>query len=98
MPEDYPRSLLELERRFGTDETCREYLAMVRWPDGFRCPRCDSARGWPRKKGGLTECGDCGYKASVTSGTILDRTRIPLTIWFRAMWLVTSEKHGISAL
>lgn len=98
MAEDYPTDLLEFERRFGTTEACRAYLAALRWPDGFRCPRCGSERGWPRKAGGLIECAACRYKASATAGTIFDRTRIPLTVWFRAMWLVTSQKNGASAL
>jgi transposase-like protein len=98
MPEDYPATLLEFERRFSTEEACRRYLTCLRWPEGFRCPRCGSGRAWPRIGGGLTECADCGYKASATAGTIFDRTRIPLHIWFRVMWLVTSQKNGASAL
>lgn len=98
MAEDYPSNLLEFERRFGTEEACRAYLVSLRWPEGFRCPRCRSDRAWPRKGGDLTECARCGYKASATAGTILDRTRIPLAVWFRAMWLVTNQKNGASAL
>lgn len=98
MAEDYPTNLIEFEKRFATEEACRAYLARLRWPEGFRCPRCRADRGWPRSSGGLTECAGCGYKASATAGTILDRTRIPLALWFRAMWLVTSQKNGISAL
>jgi len=98
MIEDYPATLLEFERRFGTDEACRDYLTRLRWPEGFRCPRCAASRVWPRSKGGLMECGVCAYKVSATAGTIFHRTRIPLTIWFRAMWLVTGQKTGVSAL
>lgn len=98
MGDDYPANLLEFERRFATEEACLEYLRHLRWPEGYRCPRCTSSRGWPRCRGGLTECAECGYKASATAGTIFDRTRIPLHVWFRAMWLVTSEKNGASAL
>lgn len=98
MSDDYPATLFEFERRFSTEEACRDYLVRLRWPGGFRCPRCGSSRAWPRIRGGLTECGDCGYKTSATAGTIFDRTRIPLHIWFRAMWLVTSQKNGASAL
>lgn len=98
MGENYPSNLLEFEKRFGTEESCRAYLLALRWPEGFRCPRCYSDRAWPRKSGGLIECSCCGYKASATAGTIFDRTRIPLTIWFRAMWLVTNQKNGASAL
>lgn len=98
MPEDYPSNLLEFEKRLGTEEACCAYLASLRWPEGFRCPRCRSDRAWPRKTGGLTECARCGYRASATAGTIFDRTRMPLGIWFRAIWLVTNQKNGASAL
>jgi transposase-like protein len=98
MPGDYPTTILEFEDRFNTDEACRQYLARLRWPEGFRCPRCSGARAWPRAQGGLWECASCGYKASATAGTILDRTQLPLRLWFRAMWLVTSQKSGMSGL
>ncbi len=96
--EDYPRNLLEFERRFGTEEACRSYLAALRWPAGFRCSRCGSDRAWPRRGTDLMECARCGYKASATAGTIFDRTRLPLTRWFRAMGVVTNPKTGVSAL
>lgn len=96
--EDYPSNLLQFERRFATKEACRVYLVGLRWPEGFRCPHCRSDRAWPRKAGGLIECAGCGYTVSATAGTIFDRTRIPLTVWFRAMWLLTHQKNGASAL
>ena len=96
--EQYPRDLLQFERQFGTEEACRDYLATLRWPEGFRCRRCGSTRAWSRKARALMECAGCGYQSSITAGTIFDRTRIPLTIGFRAMWLVTNAKNGISAL
>lgn len=94
--EDYPRSLAEFERRFASDEECREYLFRLRWPDGFRCPKCGGAHGW--RVNTLTQCGGCGRQTSVIAGTIFQGTRTPLTIWFRAMWYVTSQKNGASAL
>lgn len=97
MAEDYPATLVEFEDRFSTEEACRDYLARLRWPPGFRCPRCQASRGWPRTRG-LVECGGCGYQASPTAGTIFEGTRIPLPLWFRAMWLVPSQKSGVSAL
>ena len=95
--EDYPRNLTEFEASFSTDEDCRVYLARLRWPDGFRCPRCDSGQWWPVRKV-LLECGGCGCQTSVTAGTIFQDIRTPLPIWFRAMWWVTSQKNGASAL
>lgn len=97
MGEDYPRTLLELERRFSTEAACAEYLASLRWPAGWVCPRCAGADAWTtRRKRWL--CGHCRYEMSITAGTIFQDSRLPLTIWFRAMWQITSQKNGISAL
>lgn len=97
--EDYPRTLREFEQRFATEEACRVYLAQLRWPHGFVCPRCGGVRGWPiRTRLGLWQCAQCGRQTSVTAGTVFQDTRSPLTTWFRAMWAVTSQKTGTSAL
>lgn len=96
MLEEYPRDLMELEANFATEEACRAYLARLRWPSGFRCPRCGSEKAWPVR--GLWECAGCGCQTSVTAGTIFQDTRIPLPVWFRAMWWVTTQKNGASAL
>jgi transposase-like protein len=95
--EDYPTTILQFEARFGTEEACREYLVSVRWPDGFRCPVCAHAKGWWTKRG-LLHCALCGHQTSVTAGTIFQDTRKPLRLWFRAMWYVTNQKSGVSAL
>ena len=97
MEEDYPRTLQELERRFSTEKACREYLFDLRWPDGFRCPRCDVRKSWTLQSGRV-QCADCGYQVSTTAGTVFQDTRTPLTVWFRAMWLLTSQKNGVSAV
>jgi transposase-like protein len=95
--EDYPRTLSELEKRFSTEEDCRDYLFKLRWPAGYRCPRCGHDKAWPIGSV-LFQCTECDYKASVTAGTIFESTRKPLTLWFRATWWVTSQKTGASAL
>ena len=95
--EDYPRNLAEFEGRFATEAACREYLVRLRWPEGFRCPRCGHGKGWPVRERWF-ECARCGRQTSVTAGTIFQDTRQPLTQWFRAMWWVTSQKTGTSAL
>jgi hypothetical protein len=69
MEEDYPRTLLELERRFSTEQACREYLFDLRWPDGFRCPRCEAGKCW-------TLCAGCGYQVSMTAGTVFQDTNL----------------------
>jgi len=96
MKEEYPRNLTELEAKFGTEEACRAYLTRLRWPDGYRCPRCSGIRSWPIRRV-LLECADCGSQTSVTAGTIFQDTRTPLPVWFRAMWWVAAQKNGASA-
>jgi transposase-like protein len=97
MDEDYPRTLLELERRFSSEEACIEYLAALRWPSGWACPRCSGTDAWSIRRARWL-CGHCRYETSVTAGTVFQDSHLPLTIWFRAMWQITSQKNGISAL
>ena len=96
MVESYPKTILELEQRFATDDACREYLFQLRWPSGFVCPRCDDISAWPASRGRFV-CRSCRHQTSVTAGTIFENTRKPLTLWFRAIWYVTSQKNGASA-
>jgi transposase-like protein len=96
MTEDYPRTLLELERRFSDETACRAYLFALRWPEGFRCPVCGGHGLGIRRD--LWRCVDCARETSVMAGTIFQDSKLPLTVWFRAMWHVTSQKNGISAL
>jgi len=95
--EDYPATLLEFEQRFATEQACRDYLAQLRWPDGFRCPGCESPHAWLNTRG-LWECAQCHRQTSVTSGTIFQDTRLPMRLWFRAMWYLTNQKYGANAL
>ncbi len=93
----YPRSMGEVRAWFSTDDDCRDYLEWLRWPSGFVCPECSTAGGW-RLTDGRLMCAACGNRTSVTAGTIFDRTRTPLTVWFMACWLFASQKDGVSAL
>jgi len=95
--EDYPRTVLEFEERFASEEACREYLFGLRWPEGFRCPNCGWGRAWETKRG-LHRCPHCDVQVSLTAGTIFQDTHKPLRLWFRALWYVTNQKHGVSAL
>jgi transposase-like protein len=94
--EDYPKTVLEFQKRFATEEACIEYLEQIRWPDGFRCPRCGHDHAWVMKRG-LHWCCRCDYQVSVTAGTIFQNTRKPLQLWFNAIWHVVSQKNGVSA-
>ncbi len=95
--EDYPRTVQEFESRFSTEDGCRAYLVALRWPDGFRCPRCQGKKA-VMVRDTLFQCCDCRRQVSATAGTIFQDTRKPLVMWFRAMWYVTSQKNGTSAL
>ncbi len=95
--EDYPRNVLELEDRFPAEEACREYLLRLRWPEGFICPACQSHGGWAATRGRMI-CSACRHQASATAGTIFQGTHKPLRMWFRAIWYVTSQKNGASAM
>jgi transposase-like protein len=95
--EDYPCNVMELEKQFATEEACKAYLFRLRWPDGFVCPRCQTPGSWSASRERLI-CQKCRYQASVTAGTIFQDTHKPLTMWFRAVWHVTSRKLGASAM
>jgi transposase-like protein len=94
--ESYPRTLMEFESQFGTEEACWDFLVRMRWPDGFVCPVCQGRQAW-RTERSLFHCAECGRQVSVTAGTVFQGTRKPLRLWFRTMWWVTHQKNGASA-
>lgn len=93
---DYPRTYQEFRSWFPDDQACREYLAGLRWPNGFECPNCGCGGCWHVGRG-LRMCVQCALKTSVTAGTIFHRSHTPLSTWFAAVWFVTSSKNGVSA-
>ena len=95
----FPRSLLEFQGRFATESACADYLFARRWPDGFVCPGCGGGRAWLLQTKAFTyECADCRRQTSVTAGTIMHASKLPLTIWFWAAFLMATHSNGISAL
>lgn len=94
---DFPRTALEFEDRFATEEACRAYWIEVRWNGQIVCKRCGNAKVWPLRDGRLYECSDCGHQTSLTSGTLLAGTRKPFKAWFRAIFEISVHRHGISA-
>jgi len=90
-------TLCEVLKEFGSDESCRDYLEALRWPDKINCPRCDSekiSRVYERK---VFDCDSCRYQFSVLAGTILQDTKLPLPTWFATVYLMCESKKGISA-
>jgi transposase-like protein len=93
-----PGSLPEFEVRFPDEAACARWLFERRWPDGFRCPGCGHGKGWELGRGALlVECARCHRQTSVTAGTVLRRSHLPLELWFLAAWLVATHRNGISA-
>lgn len=94
--EQYPKTLLEFEKQFASEEACQEYIYQLRWPEGFKCPRCNHQKAWAMRRKNWW-CSHCKFQVSITAGTIFQNSRIPLQIWFRAIWHIVSQKQGISA-
>jgi hypothetical protein len=96
---DVPGSLIQFQQRFPDDAACAAYLAAVRWPQGFICPCCGHAKAWLlQTKAWTYECAGCRKQTSVTAGTILHGSKLPLTLWFWAAYLMATHSNGISAL
>lgn len=93
---EYPRSAGEFRAWFATDADCLDYVDWLRWPNGFVCPHCSHRGGWLMADG-RHKCGACGSRIAVTAGTLFDRRRTSLTVWFAACWMFAAQKRGISA-
>jgi transposase-like protein len=94
---EYPKDLLEFRDQFHSEAACRDYLVRLRRPEGWRCPKCGGKQFWTMKRGVLC-CQNCEQYVSVTAGTLFADTHKPLRLWFEAMWHVTNQKYGASAL
>ena len=94
----FPKSIFEFQRQFSSEEECLRFLIQSRWSEGFSCPKCRHGQFYWKAARKLLQCKKCGYQTTVTSGTIMHRTKIPLTSWFHAAYLVSTITPGISAL
>lgn len=93
-------SMAAFFERYGTESLCAAALERARWPDGFRCPRCGGAahcilHGGVRK---VFQCNACRHQTSLIAGTVFQGTKLPLTVWFLAIYLISQAKTGLSAL
>lgn len=95
---DYPENALEFRDWFSTELACRDYLFRLRWPNGFRCPRCQKQKGWHYMSRPLYRCAGCDYQFSMIAGTLFEDSHKPLRLWFEALWYVVNQKSGVSAL
>lgn len=94
---EYPDTMQSFFKQFPDDQACLKYLELVRWNGGFICPRCANAKAW-KKNRGLYRCASCRHDTSVTAGTVFGNSRVSISTWFQAVWLVVSQKNGMSAL
>ena len=92
------RSLSEFQKAFSDEASCVAFLFKRRWPDGFICPGCSERRAAVLKsRPRLYECLDCGRQTSITAGTAMHRSKLPLTAWFWAAHLMATHSNGMSA-
>jgi transposase-like protein len=90
-------SLLDWQKKFGTEKACAAALAQHRWPNGFMCPHCGYQKAYYMAKRRVYECCQCRHQTYITAGTLFHSTNVPLVKWFWAIYLTASDKEGISA-
>ena len=83
---------------YGTEDQCFDALYQWRWPNGFLCPHCGHDRCCQLNSRKLQQCNRCHRQTSITAGTIFDSTKLALTLWFQAIYLMTQDKKGVSAM
>ena len=94
-------SMPDFQSQYGTEAQCESALFAARWPHGWRCAHCNCSRSFMTRNGRgrqLWECLICGYQSSSIVGTVFEHTKLPLTLWFLALYLMTQHKNAISAL
>jgi len=92
-----PENFMSIIKKYGTDEKCRECLVRLRWPKGVICPKCSSEKISRVYERGTFDCDNCRYQFSVTAGTMLHDSHLPLTTWFYVTYVMCESKKGISA-
>lgn len=96
--QDYPRTWEQLLDWFPDEASCLNYLEQLRWPQGFVCVRCGLAEVPYRASRGRFVCRQCRHQCTVTAGTVFEKTRTSLRSWFAAVWYITNQKQGVTAL
>ena len=95
---DYPQTWGQFHDWFTDEVACRRYLEGIRWRNGFVCPRCGEAGKAFQSSRDRWICRHCRHQSSVTAGTVFDKTRTPLRSWLAAVWYITNQKQGVTAL
>lgn len=95
----FPCTFRHFQSLFPDEVACCDYIIRARWPHGFICPRCNATAAWPlRRRAWTWECKSCKAQTSITAGTAMHKSRLPLTLWFYAAYLIVIRRRGISAL
>ncbi len=92
------QSLPQFLARYGSVPQCEQAVFAARWPHGFRCPQCGYHKSCQLRQRKVLQCIRCKHQTSLTAGTVFDNTKLPLTTWFLAIYLLTQSKNGISAM
>ena len=93
-----PIGFAAFAEKYGTEEICREALFKARWPEGFECPECGKHGYIVLKKRKRIQCNSCKHQTSPTIGTVMHNTKLPIKKWFWAIYLVATDKRGVSAM
>ena len=94
-------SMPDFQSQYGCEAQCEDALFAMRWPQGWHCAHCGCSRSFQTRNGTgrqLWECVICGYQSSSIVGTVFEHTKLPLTVWFLALYLLTQSKNSISAM
>lgn len=96
---DYPKTWSQFLDWFHSEDACRLYLEALKWPSGFQCPKCRMTDNTIQRGSRFRwTCRTCRHQSTVIAGTIFEKTRTELRVWFAAIWYITNQKHGVSAL
>lgn len=92
-------TLAQYQKHFLTEESCFDYLYKMKWPEGYRCSRCrhDDCYTLTTRNHPFYECKNCGNQTSLTVGTIFEKTRTDITVWFAAIYIVGQDKDVTTA-
>ena len=91
-------SLIDFQCQYGTEEQCRGHLYRLKWPKGYCCPKCSHRLYYFISSRSLYQCKACRHQTSLLAGTIFSSTKLPLTVWFLAIYLVSQSKEGCASL
>jgi transposase-like protein len=91
------KTLADLYREFGDNKAAMKHFQAIRWGNGEFCPHCGHDKIYHPKKGARFACAQCGERFSILTGTIFENTKLPLKVWFGAIWMITNHPKGIAS-